>query len=227
MTETTEQTTLSPDLRRLASDRYWYGYLTLENLEAVAERIRKLLAGQRYTWVSCNSGLRHYFPEVRTGQELRDRGVTTYRDEEAQYGPFGGITVPDTYGVWGLHTDCPDQQTARRRRGHAWERASDEQKATDTWDDQHLTYLHITRDKVEIEHFAPIGYRLYWVITVEPRDEEGDALVIAALDEAAADRDERARFARHEGRTDEERGHLGTASQYRAERDRREAGRGN
>jgi hypothetical protein len=170
MTETTEQSPLSRELARLASDRDWNGYLTLENLEAVAARFRSLLDGQRYTWVACNSGLRHYFPEVRTGQQLRDRGITTYRDEEAQYGPFGGITVPDTYGVWGLHTDCPGQRTARRRRVHAWERASDEQKRTDTWDDQHLTYLHITRDKVEIEHYAPIGYRLYWVVTVEPRD---------------------------------------------------------
>jgi hypothetical protein len=54
---------------------------------------------------------------------------------------------------------------------------------------------------------------------------ERDALVLAALDEAAADRDERARYARHEGRTDEEREHAGRAAQFRAERDRREAGR--
>lgn len=54
---------------------------------------------------------------------------------------------------------------------------------------------------------------------------ERDALVVAALDEAAADRDKRARFARHEGRTDEEREHRDMASQYRVERDRREAGR--
>ena len=54
---------------------------------------------------------------------------------------------------------------------------------------------------------------------------ERDALVIAALDEAAADRDERARDARQKGRTEEEREHLDTAGQYRAKRDELEAGR--
>lgn len=174
MTETTEQTPLARELARLASDRDWHGYLTLENLEAVTARFRSLLDGQRYTWVACNSGLRHYFPEVRTGQQLRGRGVTTYRDDgEGDGEPFAGITVPDTYGAWGLHTSVLDQRTARGRRHAAFEKATGEQKRTDTWDDQRLTYLHIKHDRIEIEHFAPAGYRLYWVVTVEPpRDED-------------------------------------------------------
>ncbi len=220
------ETEMSPDLRRLASDRDWHGYLTLENLDAVAGRMRKLLTGRRYTWTACNSGLRHYFPEVRAGQQLRDRGVTTYR-EEAQHGPFGGITVPDTYGVWGLHTSAPDQRTAHQQRTEAWDRATEEQRRTDTWDDQRLTYLHITWDKIEIEHYAIIGYRLYWVITVEPRDDEDHALILAALDEAAGDRAERAAYHRQEGDTEEEQQHAERASEYRELRDRlEEAGRG-
>lgn len=170
MTETTEQSPLDRELARLASDRDWYGYLTLENLEAVAERFRKLLGGQRYTWVACNSWLRHYFPEVRTGQRVRDGGVRVWRPEDGS--KFGGITVPDTYGTWGVDASVADQQTARQLRHAAWEKASDEQKRTDTWDDQRLTYLHIKHDRIEIEHYAPAGHRLYWVITVEPRDED-------------------------------------------------------
>lgn len=223
MATTETPTPGSRDMARLASDRDWHGYLTLENLDAVAERLRKLLAGQRYTWVACNSGLRHYFPEVRTGQQIRDYGVRVWHPEDGSR--LGGITIPDTYGIWGIDTSVPDQQTARQRRHAAWEKATDEQKRTDTWDDRGLTYLHIKHDRIEIEHFAPIGYRLYWVVTVEPRDEERDALVIAALDEAAEDRDERARYARHEGRTDEEQEHVQRAGKYRAERDRLEAGR--
>jgi hypothetical protein len=224
------ETETSLDLRRLASDRDWHGYLTLENLEAVAGRMRKLLTGRSYTWVACNSGLRHYFPEVRAGQQLRDDGVTTYRnDNGGRYS--AGITVPDTYGVWGLHTDVPDQPTARKRRSEAWDEASEEQRRTDTWDDRDLTYLHIIRDKIEIEHFAIIGYRLYWVVTVEPRDDEGDALVIAALDEAAGDRENRAGTTctnctyMGDGPCPDQREHLERAAEYRAERDRREAGR--
>lgn len=60
---------------------------------------------------------------------------------------------------------------------------------------------------------------------------ERDALVLAALDEAAENREYRASESCHacatadSGMCPEHRGHLDMAEQYRAERDRREAGR--
>lgn len=157
--------TKSPDIKRLESDRDWYGYLTLDNCDAVAGRIRSMLAGQRYTWVSCNEGLRDYFPEVRTGQRLRD-DVRIDRDTLDGGTEWAHISAGDTYGVWGLGTTVPDQKTA-----HRW--AADDKKR------KRLTCLHITRGRhdggrIEIEHYAPVGARLYWVIAVEPRQDGDD-----------------------------------------------------
>jgi hypothetical protein len=141
-------------LRRLADGSEWYGCLTLENLDLVAARIRSLLEGKSYTFVTCNEGLRDYFPEVRTSLRLRE-GVSTWVDEKA--GRFGGFNVADSYGVWGMHTDVPDISTAHSL-------SYDEQR-------KRGGYLHIKHERIEMEHFAPADARLYWVAAIEyPQD---------------------------------------------------------
>lgn len=141
---------MSPDLKRLASDRKWFGYLTLENLDAAADRIRQMLGnGQRYTWVAVNEGL-GYRPEVRTGQVAES--VEAYR-LEANGHAHGGVKVVDTYGIWAAHTNVADQAEAAARGGA----------------DEALAYLVISHNKIEIEHFAPAGYHLRWVVALEGR----------------------------------------------------------
>lgn len=154
MTETTGQTELPAYLKRLTTEAEWWGCLTLENLDLVAERLRKLLDGRRYTFVASNEGLRQYFPEVRTGLALRDRGVTASRSTMDDGSILGHLNVSDSYGSWGMFTTVPDVTAA-----HAL--SYDEQR-------KQGTYLHIKYGKVEIEHFAPVGARLYWVATLEP-----------------------------------------------------------
>jgi hypothetical protein len=165
--------TRQADLHKLITtpDRPWHGYLTLENFDAVAERIKAMLTGVRYTWVACNSGLRDYFPEVRTGQQMDKltlSGRKTYED-----GPHAHLSVCDSYGVWGLSTSIADDKAAYRRRDEAWAAAGEEARASGTWEDKRLTWVKIDRGRydagrIEITHYAPAGYRLYWVIAVEP-----------------------------------------------------------
>lgn len=152
----------SRDVQRLESERDWHGFLTTENAEAVAARLRRLLGGRRYTFVSANEGLRDYFPEVRTGQRLRDDGASAYTYGDG--GRCAGVSVQDTYGSWGVHSDAADQSGAHRRVHDASGRGTV---------DKNLAYLHFKHDRVEVEHFAPAGFRLYWLAVIEwPEDEQ-------------------------------------------------------
>jgi hypothetical protein len=167
------------DLHKLITtpDRQWFGHLTLENFDAVAERITAMLTGARFTWVACNSGLGDYFPEVRTGQRMEKLTVhdrKTYEDGSTH----AHLTVCDTYGVWGLSTSVPDGKAAYERRERAWKAAGEDERRTGEWEDKRLTQVKIERGRydagrIEITHFAPAGHRLYWVIAVEPEPEPG------------------------------------------------------
>lgn len=139
---------MSAEARRLASDRAWFGYLTMENLDAVADRIRRMLdAGQRYTWVAVNEG-RGYKPEVRTGQVAMK--VEAWRLETGSSGePYGGITVNDTYGTWGIHTTAIDQRAAQKQVS------------------RDKAFIHIEHGQIRVEHYAPAGHRLRWVAALE------------------------------------------------------------
>lgn len=148
------------DVRALSSGREWFGYLTLENLDAVAVRLRSLIGdGQRFTFVACNEGLGNYRPEVRTSQVARK--VEVNRDDD---GRSGSIVVVDSYGVWSIHTDAATQREAHQRGEVSFS----------------LAYLHVRRGKVEITHRAPVGSLLYWVAAVEDHSDGDDVLVLKA-----------------------------------------------
>lgn len=87
--------TESREVQRIRSGRDWSGYLTLENFDAVAGRLREMLEGKRYTWVSCNEGLRDFFPEVRPGVPVRvmwPRGSCGRERREEHTRPGAGRT---------------------------------------------------------------------------------------------------------------------------------------
>ncbi|MFV2172269.1 hypothetical protein ACFHW2_12210 [Actinomadura sp. LOL_016] len=136
------------DIRRITSGQDWSGFLTLANLDAVADRIRSMIGGGRpYTWIACNEGLGNYRPEVRTGQAART--IDVCRIDRAG-GPHGDIQVHDSYGLWWICTDAQDQAAAHGREPSF-----------------ELAYLDITRTYVRIATKAPAGYRLWWVVAVE------------------------------------------------------------
>lgn len=158
------KTELSPDLRRLAGDQDWYGCLTLENLDLVAARLRKLLGGRRYTWAATVhwKGAQDDFvmPEVRTGMWAKDLKVSRSTLDDGR--EMGHITVSDSYGVWGISTTVPD--------GPAASALSYDGQRTQT------SYLHFKQDRwtdqLQIEHFSGSGNRICWVAAVEMSEED-------------------------------------------------------
>lgn len=121
----------------------WYGNLTIDNIEQVVGLLRKLLAGKKYTFVSVNEYF-GYKPEVRTGQEIEPQKATNkdafsfWYDKDNAPPLYAGFNVVDTHGVWGLSTSATEQP-----------------------------YLRFEWNKVAIEHKAPAGHKMFWVVAVE------------------------------------------------------------
>lgn len=135
-------------MSNLMSDRrHAFGYLTTENADAVAKRLQAMLVGKRYTFVAVNEYL-GYRPEVRTSQRLKPgnrakdngTGINVWSDDGRT-----GITVDDTYGVWGVSTSASTEKDF----------------------DKYTPFLDFTDHQVQIHHLAPAGHQLMWVIAVE------------------------------------------------------------
>lgn len=131
----------------------WEGWLTLDNLEAVATRMRSTLDGQRYTFVAVN-GLFGDRPEVRTGNRLSDRGITASISAR-----MGHITWSDNRFVTGLHTTLQTQDDAREQAS----KENGERRLT------RVTFEPCFRDPgtMLFELWTGAGHRLYWCISVE------------------------------------------------------------
>lgn len=80
-----------------------YGTVTTQNIKEVADKLRDLLTGRKYTTVHCYE-YKNYVPEVRLHQELGgstngdDVNLHFHSDEHAQ------VTICDSYGVGGFST---------------------------------------------------------------------------------------------------------------------------
>jgi hypothetical protein len=79
-------------------DRHtWFGDLDMENAQAIRDRIQRMLAGKRYTFVAVNRDHPGHRIDVRTDQRL-DGEVRIALDG------FPHIYANDTYGMWGFST---------------------------------------------------------------------------------------------------------------------------
>jgi hypothetical protein len=138
---------LSGEVKRVSTDHTWSGYLTLENLQAVADRISALLGnGRRFTTVVSNEGMQANLPEVRTGRVLH---TITVHDEREKGIPAGTIVLSaDAMSDWTTH--APDRPAAR-----ALERT------------RRPPHFHITHDTVRVTDRVPAGHRTYEVFSVE------------------------------------------------------------
>ena len=87
----------------------WHGTVTVSNIDEVAEMIRELLTGHRFTTVYCYE-YKGFEPEVRLHQQLeggRDGiniRVTHHHKEQPDHFPHSQLTICDTYGVGGFST---------------------------------------------------------------------------------------------------------------------------
>jgi hypothetical protein len=128
--------------------------LCAETREEIADRMRDVLGDDYFTLVICNSydesSDRFTSVEVYPSQWLTGP-ITDYRAET-----LPGITWGTQRLSMGVHTRAATPSEGRQGAPHK--------------------YVHFTfeRDKFEIDHYAPAGYRLKWIFVVERHDRDED-----------------------------------------------------
>lgn len=113
------------------------GFVTVENITDVTERIRSLLTDARYTFRAFDATGKMY--HERFGQTLQsptsgDPFTLTFFAED-----HACLTVCDSYGVWQIGTNRAPE----------------------------LPHVTITASQIRITQRAPIGDTIVWVIDVE------------------------------------------------------------
>lgn len=130
---------------------YWHGMLCLDNAHEVAARMRQVLDGHHFTLVTANSysetSDRYTAVEVKPSQWLTS-------PVEAKLNDWAHVGWSSPAYSMGVMTRAKTPSQARERRPH--------------------DYVHLTFEpsRVEIDHYAPAGYRLLWVLAVEHHDPE-------------------------------------------------------
>jgi hypothetical protein len=163
--ETMAREHLERDVERIGLPQDWHGYLTLENLDAVADRIRALLAGRLFTCLYEGEGMsqatldtsRRLVPaEFSPGHERphKETGVTTSVstvEHPFQYG-LGALDLHLQNGTWYVNTTItralavPGLSKRERERG---------------------TRLSLRRDGLTAEFRNFSGERRTWTIRLE------------------------------------------------------------
>lgn len=86
--------------------RNWFGTVTNENIEDVANAILSILKGKNYTWTESYE-YRGFRPETRVHQHLENgtggSPMNVWHSKEINY---SGANFCDTYGVWGIYPKC-------------------------------------------------------------------------------------------------------------------------
>ena len=124
-------------------DLHWYGMLTVENVQKIADLLLQLLDGKRYTFVAANESCR-FEPEVRTGQRLK--AISVYYNEKENPPKYAGFIVVDSYGSWSCSTNLAENKYDQEFRN---------------------PYFVFKYNQVTITHRAPAGHLLYWVAAIE------------------------------------------------------------
>jgi hypothetical protein len=130
----------------------WQGYLTLENLDEVHERLSDLLSGW-FTVVEQNDGLPASPPRVRTSQRAgqieltRGEGVLTAI-------AFATIMVADNSHVWSISTSYPNAEAV-----------------ADDDDPKRQVHLTFEPGRVAISQYVPAGHHTWWVVAAERHED--------------------------------------------------------
>lgn len=164
--------------------RTWHGLLADDNVEHIADRIRNILTGRRFTWVDSNAYLAAAAwagPHVRTSCALdpnRPDPVTFHRigdptgydwNDAPRTHDWCGLNVVDTGYVWGISSRHATEAEAR-----------DAQSAGEkTWTSVSIEggIPEDPRGQIRIQQFNGPGEILHWVITPEQPEPGIDELL--------------------------------------------------
>jgi hypothetical protein len=140
---------------RVDDHREWAGYLTIENVEHVAQALRSFLVGNTYVWAEAYE-YNDWRLRVRTGMTLGENtqhpsGISAHINDYR-----AAVNVCDSYGVWGLHSGMVDQ----RLEGHPGERRYASRIEIGRSADLGTWAWHIT-------HLTPEGKGCRWTVALE------------------------------------------------------------
>jgi hypothetical protein len=136
------------DVRAITGRATWSGFLTAQNLPAVAERINRMLGGKHFTRVEVFE-YRRFRPDVRPSQRLRGPIKVKSLDSGGAH-----AVIEDGNYVYFLDARISDQAAARA--------IADADRA-----DARLVRLCFTDTQIQGEEVLPDGKRVYWTFAVE------------------------------------------------------------
>src|SRR5947209_13624644 len=157
----------------LETDAEWSGYLTLENHRAVADRIRRLLTGKRYTMVELlyaytRGGQLPPMVKVHTAERIYPSWVEDFEGDKND--PIDahirdGIATVHVVGSqgWMIHTRKQDQSHVDMD-ALSLPPVDDERRST------RPVYLHFQGNQLDVTCFSPSGDRVFMVIKLEQPD---------------------------------------------------------
>jgi hypothetical protein len=131
---------------------YWHGMLCAETRDEIAERMRQVLSEHYFTLVTCNSydENSHRFSSV----DVYPSQWLTYPIRVHSDADVPGISWSTQRLSMGVHTTAKTQADGREDQPHGY------------------VHLKFEPDEIEIDHFAPAGYRLLWIFAVERHNRE-------------------------------------------------------
>lgn len=145
-----QQTTAEPDTEPARLHPYWHGMLCAETREGVAQRMRNLLEGKRFTYVHSNTyaedpeEYRYAAVDVNTTQRLT--GTIKVSDDDRDYSHIWWAITDYSMGV---STKAKTQSEGREGKPYDY------------------VHFNFTTRRVVIEHFAPSRSRLRWEFVLE------------------------------------------------------------
>lgn len=129
------------------------GYLCHDTAEQIADAFRQVLDGKEFTFVAVNEG-HGYRPEVRPNCRVKEP-ISVGR-----YGDGGRYVV--------VRFNQHDYTSVITTAAQSQFDASKSKQPGPDW-----RYVHVTDRGIEIEHYAPAGFRLYWtLVTTGPIPED-------------------------------------------------------
>lgn len=130
---------------------HWHGTLCAETRDEIADRMREVLGDHYFTLVCCNSyseeSRRFSSVEVYPSQWL----TAPVRADDGEWNHIGWSTPRLSMGV--------DSRARTRAEAH---------------EPYQFVYFSFEGDLIEIDHYAPAGYRLRWIFAVERHDRRED-----------------------------------------------------
>jgi len=145
------------DIKELEEAYRWAGFLTVENIEAVAERLRRDFLGRPYTWVTVDEFML-WRPEVSTGRLLEK--VIVHKDAHDGRA-FGDLTLISNESLSFISTMVADREEALKVHYEGT------QGKELTWAAKQLSHITIKDRQVRIEHYNDEGQRMFWTLALE------------------------------------------------------------